>query len=436
MGYGWEQMDMIQSGSLPSVMAIIRRRLWLVLLLFVATMAVVAFSVLRSEPRYRAFVKLQVIAIDPVEVTLFSQQRNVGATEEILATENDFIAVLVDSRIAWQTIGQLQLSMNAGELRERLSVVREGEFLTVRFDGDTPQQAQATVAQHVENARSSYQLTRARPAIAAGDFLESQLQEQRQALSLAKDNLLKSKLQHNVDSLSDEIAAYQALVRATRSSRDASLVDAKRATTLAAEWTRAADEAAATAATFREEAATQRARVAAAEAQNAEDPESAFAASLATQRADEWEALERSYRSNASAQTAEAAAQRTYSTEYAQILAQRESDLATLIGLNAEYDALLADVLQKQNDYDFLWAKAREALLKERQALDLGYLQVVEEASTPQTPVTQQTVKIGLVAAAVSLMAGIILAFLIEFLQSLGRPTPETVATGGRTVQR
>ena len=426
-------MDMIQTGTFPSVAAIIRRRLWLILLLFVATMAVVAFSALGSEPRYRAFVKLQVIAIEQEAVTLFSQQRNVGTTEQILATEGDFIAVLVDSRIAWQTVGQLQLPMSGGELRERLSVIREGEFLTVRFDGDTPQQAQSVVTQHVNNARRFYQVTRARPAIATGDFLETQLQEQGQALSQAKDALLKFKLQHNVDSLSAEIAAYQTLVRTTRSSRDAVLMEAERAAILAAEWTKVAEEAAEEAQTFREEATQQRARVAAAEARDEEDLEAAFAASLATQRADAREALEQTYRSNASAQTAQAAAQRTTVTQYAQILAQRESDLAAFIGLNAEYDGLSAEVQLKQNDYDFLGAKAREALLKERQALELGYLQVVEEASTPQTPVTQQTVKIGLVAAAVSLMAGIVLAFLIEFLKSLGRPPPGTRSSGGRT---
>ncbi len=250
-------MDMIQTSTFPSVATIIRRRLWLILLLFVATMAVVAFSALRSEPRYRAFVKLQVIAIEQEAVTLFSQQRNVGTTEQILATEGDFIAVLVDSRIAWQTVGQLQLPMSGGDLRERLSVIREGEFLTVRFDGDTPQQAQSVVTQHVNNARRFYQVTRARPAIATGDFLETQLQEQGQALLQAKDALLKFKLQHNVDSLPAEIAAYQTLVRTTRSSRDAVLMEAERAATLAAEWTKVAEEAAEEAETFREEATQQ-----------------------------------------------------------------------------------------------------------------------------------------------------------------------------------
>ena len=425
-------MERMQTSGFPSVMSIIRRRLWLILLLFVAAMAIVGVSTVRAEPRYRATVKMQVIAVEPEEVTLFSQQRNVGTSEQILATQNNFIAVLVDSRIAWQTIGQLNLPMNAAEFRERLSVSREGEFLNVRFDGDTPQQAQNAVSRHVENARRSYQETRARPAIATGDFLEEQLQIQQQALSAAKDALLRFKLQHNLDSLSEEISAYRGLVRAARASRDTALIEAERATTMAAEWNTSAYQAAAQAQSYREEATRQRAVITAAEAQGGRAPEASIAAALATQRADQYEGLERNYRSNAAAEMAQAAAQRAIANQYAQVLAQRESELAALIGLNAEYDVLVSNVREKQNDYDFLRAKMQEASLKEEQALSLGYIQVVEEAQTPQTPVTQQTVKIALVAAVVSLMAGVVLAFLIEFLQSLGGLSPGPVTPGSQ----
>ena len=65
------------------------------------------------------------------------------------------------------------------------------------------------------------------------------------------------------------------------------------------------------------------------------------------------------------------------------MLARRESELATLLGLGAEHDALVVALGRAQGDYDFLRAKMREAELKEAQSLELGYLQVVEPARTP-----------------------------------------------------
>jgi uncharacterized protein involved in exopolysaccharide biosynthesis len=418
------------------VFHILRKRLWLILLLFVGAMGVVALTSLRAPLRYRATTTLQVIAVDPEEVTLFSQQRNVGVAERILATQGAFMNVLQDARVAWQTIGDLRLAMDAGELKSRLRVLREGEFITVQFNGDTPQQAEAVLTRHVENARKAYQDVHARPAVVAGQFIQQQAAKKEQELNAAKDALLKFKLQHNLGSLDQEIAAYREIIRSLRQSRDQALIEAERAATLASEWNKAADAAASQVAAYRAQAATFRAQARTAKEKGTEDPEAEIAAALAAKQADDAEALERTYRTTALNQQAQAAAQRAAASQYDQVLARREAELATLIGLSAEHDALTATIQRLQGDYDFLRAKAGEAELKALQSQELGFLQVIEPARGSETPVARGTVRIGLVAAVASLMAGVILAFLLEFLSAPSRAAGPLATAGGRATRR
>ncbi|MCC7352230.1 MAG: hypothetical protein IT330_00630 [Anaerolineae bacterium] len=427
---------MMQDNQFLGILNILRKRLWLILLLFVGTMAVVAATSLRAPVRYRAVPTLQVIAVDPEEVSLFSQQRTIGVTERILAVQGAFMNVLQDPRVAWQTIGDLRLPMDAGQFRERLRVARDGEFVTVVFNGDTPQQAQTAVARHVENARKTYQDVHARPAVVVGQFIQQQASQKEQELNAAKDALLKFKLQHNIVSLDQEVAAYRDLIRGVRQSRDQAVVEAERASSLAAEWTKAADAVAALVPTYRSQAAAFRAQVREAKEKEQESPEAEVSAALAARQADEAEALERGYRTTAINQQALATAQQVAAGQYDQVLAQRESELATLIGLSAEYEILTTAVQRLQTDYDFLRAKAGEAELKARQSQELGFLQVIAPAQAPETPVARATVRIGVVAAVVSLMAGIILAFLLEFLGSLGRTAGSLATTAGRSARR
>lgn len=427
----------MQGNEFSGIFHILRKRLWLILLLFVGAMGVVAFTSLRAPLRYRATTTLQVIVVDPEEVTLFSQQRSVGTTEQILSTQGAFMNVLQDSRTAWQTIGDLRLAMDAGELKSRLRVSREGEFIIVQFNGDTPEQAVAVLTRHVENARKAYQDVHARPAVVAGQFIQQQAAQKEQELNAAKDALLKFKLQHNIGSLDQEIAAQREIIRSLRQSRDQALIEAERATTLAAAWAKAADAADSQAADYRTQAVAFRAQARAAKEKGTEDPEAEIAAALAAKQADDAEALARSYRTTALNQQAQAAAQRAAASQYDQVLARREAELATLIGLSAEYDALTTTIQRLQGDYDFLRAKAGEAELKARQSQELGFLQVIEPAHGSETPVARGTTRLGLVAAAVSLMAGVILAFFLEFLSTLGRAAGPLAAAGeGRTSRR
>ena len=109
-------------------------------------------------------------------------------------------------------------------------------------------------------------------------------------------------------------------------------------------------------------------------------------------------------------------AARTAEAEYGQIIASREAGLVTLIGLGAEYDTLENSLQQARERVSFLAGKANEAEIKKSQALAAGYLQIIEPAHTPGSPMPSNTWQLMALGAVVSLIVGTILAFLLEIL--------------------
>ena len=73
---------------------IIGKRLWLIALILVVTIGAIPFNASRETPVYRAYVKRQVIAPEPQEVSLFSPSRPVASREEIVAVQQQFDAAL------------------------------------------------------------------------------------------------------------------------------------------------------------------------------------------------------------------------------------------------------------------------------------------------------------------------------------------------------
>ena len=96
----------------------------------------------------------------------------------------------------------------------------------------------------------------------------------------------------------------------------------------------------------------------------------------------------------------------------------------SLIGLHTEYDNHEAAVKQAADSVDFLAGKAAEAHLRESQGLNSGFLQVIEPARIPTDPTPSQTVRLALVGAVLAFLAGIVLAFVLEFLGAARQDSP------------
>jgi uncharacterized protein involved in exopolysaccharide biosynthesis len=380
----------MENDGLSRYLAILRKRAWMILLIFAVTMTAILISALTAKPVYQAAVRLQVIPVESEQVTLYSQART-PSTDVIDLIGFEFNQLVRSSTIAWRTISQLGLDMSAETLLSQLDTVQEYGFLTVIAGAETPEAAEAIVTAQVDNALATYRTDQSRPAAVSGEFIADQLAKAEKVLSAARAGLLQFKLSHSVDSLDREITAYQDSLRSLRSRQeDAALSAAQLAAQIAALETEAgkADEAAGAAA-----------------------PDSEAWAN-ATSRATRL-------RDTAAALRGDLAGARALQADYDRAVAKWETDLTSLLGLSEEYTTLTSNVAQAQSTRDFLFDKALEAQLKQRQAMSVGYLKVVEPARRPDQPLPSRTLQIALLGGLLSLVVGAALAFLFELIETL-----------------
>jgi uncharacterized protein involved in exopolysaccharide biosynthesis len=408
----------------PSLWAIMRRRWWLIALL-VGAAAVVALVVgLLAPATYRSSERLQVIVLDQQEVTLFTRLQSAGVIDQMSIILTDFSDILRSPLIAWRTIDDLDLAMSAQELLKNLEVSIAGEFMTISYEGGTAELTQHILSRQIENAIDYYESLRARPAQSTGQFLDIAMDQQSQVVAAAQSALEQFQLQHNVSDLTREINAGQDILRALRAEQSASLVEASRAEALATHWRQAAEDALARAEAARQQLAATAApessdELAEAAAQPA-PPNAGQAAALEAEIAAQ-EALANTNRTSAINQEALATGHRAAAAEQDAIISQLTTDLAQLISLSSQYDALATALADARADYEFLRSKAVEAKLKERQINDVGYLQVVEPAYLPTAPAPSTAPRLVLLAVLVSLLLGIVLVLLLEAIQPAPR---------------
>ncbi len=375
-------------------LAVFRKRLWMIVLLFAVTMIAILAQALSAPPTYRATVRLQVIPMESEQVALYGQPP-AGANVDLTAFV--FREVVSSGTVAWRTIGQLGLSMNAEQLLRKISASQQNDFVTVTAEADSPQLAEAIVTAQVENALAQYRDDRMRPTTFLREFVEAQLTEAEQALAKSQAALEDFKLQHGFDSLERETAAYQDAIRNLRREQDATalVITQLRARIKVLEAEIKASEAAAQKAT-----------------------EGSDERGLALRRASEQAAAVASLRG-------ELAAQEALHLEYDTIIKRWETELTSLIALGNEYIRLNNAVTQAQSARDFLVNKVLEARLKEQQAQNVGYLRIVEPARRPDQPVPSRTLQIALVGGLLSLVVGAALALLFEMVESATKTRPE-----------
>ncbi len=381
----------MQTNDFSRYLAILCKRIWMILLLFAITMIVIMINALTAKPVYQAAVRLQIIPVESEQVALYSPTSTSGDSTELITFQ--FSQIVRSSKIAWRTITQLGLNMDAETLLNKLSTTQEYGFITVIAGADTPQDAEAIVTMQVEKALSAYRGDQSRPAVVTGEFISQQLAEAERALTTARADLLRFKLNESLDSLDREMAAYQELVRNLRSRREDAILAEKSLTAQA-------------------EALAQEIRTADAEAQQAK-PESAERGD-AIRRASDLRGAVASLRG-------EIAGQRAIQIEYDRAIVEAETELTSLIGLSKEYTRLQNQLTQAQNTRDFLFNKALEAQLKQRQGLSVGYLQIVDPASRPERPLPNRIPQLAVIGGVLSLVLGTILAFLFEFIDTLMR---------------
>ena len=398
-----------------SLGAILRRRWWIIALTVVTAVVVTAIAAFTASPSYRTSLRLQTMALDDVDVTLFTRRSAGDAGNQIALTQEAFGNIIQSPLVTWRTIDDLGLDVNADKVLNNLEVATSGEFVTVSYEGSTPQQAMDVLTRQVENALSNLNSIQARPAIAAGQFIENQLAEQSRTLTAAQDALLKFQLEHTVGDVEREINAMQDVLRGLQSDRDGAEIEASRAEALAAQYGLFVADG---------EKALEAAAKQLAEARAATPEEATLAQQQQIDAIDaQVTALQDEVRANRGAQRAQiaaVAALRAAIAENEALTSRRATDLAQLISLSAQYTTLQDTLKNAQNDYELLRAKTAEARLKQDQISEVGAMQVVEPAFLPSASAGSVVLRLTLVAALAALLLSLMLVLVIELI----RPTP------------
>jgi uncharacterized protein involved in exopolysaccharide biosynthesis len=103
-----------------------------------------------------------------------------------------------------------------------------------------------------------------------------------------------------------------------------------------------------------------------------------------------------------------------------EIILKREAELQNMIGLSAEYYELADRVERVRATYDYLLDRRSEAQIKENQILAMGSIQIITPARPPQKPVSAIDSKLIVLGSVVSILAGVLLTFLLEYLEIAG----------------
>ncbi len=414
-----------------NTLAVVRRRAWLIVLLVAVTVGVILYLGLTTPPSYQARVRLRVLTVETDTVTLFAPSSYVPGREQIIATREEFFSFLRGRNIAWKTIADLGLNLDADALQQRLTFEEQDDFVTVLATADRPDLAEKIATTYVNHALQAYREYRLAPVSQSVQFVETQLAAERQKLAAAQDALLKFKLANAIELPSAEIEALQAELRRLRLDRDQAVIEEQQAQTALELYQAAAAQAQAQTFALLAPTPTPTPRVArptpTPTAPDATPTPPRLGDSLSADARQQWartfqdEALR--YDSLIVGQRVQIQQARAAQARLDQMIAQREAELSSLIGLRNEADILTANVAYAADAVDFLVGKTSEARLKENQGLDSGFLQVIEPARIPTDPAPAQTARLALVGAIVALAAGVVLAYLLEFVSASSRPS-------------
>jgi uncharacterized protein involved in exopolysaccharide biosynthesis len=99
-----------------------------------------------------------------------------------------------------------------------------------------------------------------------------------------------------------------------------------------------------------------------------------------------------------------------------ELILENEAELQNMIGLSADYNQLRAHVERGRNTVNFLLDKSVEAHIKENQIIEGGFIQIITPARPPRKPTSAINSNLIVLGAVGSIMAGVLLAFFLEYL--------------------
>lgn len=210
--------------ELIDLLRIVRRWLWLIILVVTVTELALWFGTQSAAPAYAATVRLQISAPQREEVAAYNQYR-FNPRDEIAVAINNLTELLQSDDIYQQTATQLGLEGEDALYTLEAGRASDADFINVTVEARSPELAAQIANTHVSIAISYYGELRAQSTLAEKDLFARQLQTAEEELAAAEKALADFRIQNGIYSLESQMAAQQRLIEQLQLERDRRLLE-------------------------------------------------------------------------------------------------------------------------------------------------------------------------------------------------------------------
>lgn len=211
--------------ELIDLLRVVRRWLWLIVVIVVVTQMALWLGTRFAEPVYAATVRLQISTPQREDVAVYDEYRSISLRDEITVAINNFDELLQSDEVRKQTISQLGLEDKDGRYTVMTARVRDADFINVTVEALTPSLAAEIANTHVRIAIAYYGELRAQSTRAEKDLFAEQLRVAETEFRNAEKALADFRTQNGIYSLESQMSTQQRLLEQLQLERDQRLLE-------------------------------------------------------------------------------------------------------------------------------------------------------------------------------------------------------------------
>ena len=376
--------------ELNQILKVMRRWTVVIVVAMVVVAGVAAWRAIAAGAVYESTVQLQLTAPQPEDVTLYSTNRSsTNVRDDMAVALNNFTELVQNREVFNRVIKQLGLTGEDANYKIEVRPVRDSDYFDVVAQSKNAALVGQIANAHVAAAIAYYGEVRSKPAASSKAFLANQVTLADKRVQLAESSLADFQAQNHVSTVTTEVEIDTRILQDLITERNQRSLNGP--TSLAINGANSV---------------LTQLRV---------DRENANAAGEAEKVA-RYDAAILSYTQALS--TALTATDALAPVDA--LITQYRNDLARLSALLPRAATLQNDIDQARNDYQQIQAKYNEAVVKEQSTQVASFIQVIEPALAPDTPVPSRIPLVVALALVGGLIVGIVLAFLLDSLIPVG----------------
>lgn len=206
--------------ELIDLLRVLRRWLWLIIIIVVVTELVLWLGLRSADPVYAATVSLQISTPQRENVAAYDEYRSISLRDEITIAINNFVELLQSKEVRLRVIDRLSLSDADGNYTIAAEQVRDTDFINVTAEAQTPALAAEIANTHIDIAIAYYGELRAKSTTAEKNFFAEQLRVAEDEFRVAENTLADFRAQNGIYSLESKLAAQERLLEQLQLERD------------------------------------------------------------------------------------------------------------------------------------------------------------------------------------------------------------------------